>query len=114
MQGRFLLLVNALAFAGALAAAPVARADEMPVFRIIMKDGTIEPTRLEVPANQPFKLEISNTGVSPVEFESASLHKEKVLIGGATSSLVFRRLAPGEYDFFDDFHPDAKAVLIAR
>ena len=62
----------------------------------------------------PFKLEITNAGTTPAEFESLSLHKEKVLAAGTTSSLVFRRLPPGSYDFFDDFHPEAKAVLIAR
>ena len=69
---------------------------------------------MEVPANAPFKLEITNAGSAPAEFESLSLHKEKVLAAGTTSSLVFRRLPPGTYDFFDDFHPDAKAVLVAR
>jgi len=27
---------------------------------------------------------------------------------------VFRRLEAGDYDFFDDFHPEAKATLIAK
>jgi hypothetical protein len=92
----------------------LALADEMPSFNVVLHDGTIAPARLEVPADQPFKLEISNTGSTPAEFESLSLHKEKVLSAGVTSSLVFRRLPPGEYDFFDDFHPDARAVLVAR
>jgi hypothetical protein len=98
---------------GLLAVLPAA-AEEMPSFAVVLRDGTIEPARLEVPANQPFKLEISNSGATPAEFESLSLHKEKVLSAGVTSSLVFRRLPPGEYDFFDDFHPEAKAVLVAR
>ena len=90
-------------------------AEEMPVFRIEMKDGTIEPLRLEVPAGTAFKLELRNSGNSPVEFESLPLRKEKVLAPQSSSSLVFRRLAPGEYGFFDDFHPDAaKALLVAK
>jgi hypothetical protein len=96
------------------AGTPLAVAEEMPSFAVVLHDGTIAPARLEVPANQPFKLEISNTGTTPAEFESLSLHKEKVLSAGVTSSLVFRRLPPGAYDFFDDFHPEAKAVLVAR
>jgi hypothetical protein len=100
-----------------LLAIPVGRAvaaEEMPLFRIVMNGPTITPARLDVPANTPFKLEITNAGTAPAEFESLSLHKEKVLAAGATSSLVFRRLAPGEYDFFDDFNPEAKAILVAR
>jgi len=105
--------VAALLALGLFAAGP-ALADDMPTFRIEMRDSTITPSRLEVPANTPFKLEITNAGSSPAEFESVSLHKEKVLAAGVTSSLVFRRLPAGEYDFFDDFHPEAKAVLVAR
>lgn len=98
----------------ALAAVMPAAAEDIASFAIVLHDGTISPPRLEVPANQPFKLEISNTGATPAEFESLSLHKEKVLAAGATSGMVIRRLAPGEYDFFDDFHPGSKAVLVAR
>jgi hypothetical protein len=90
------------------------RADEMPLFKIEMRDGIINPSRIEVPANVPFKLEITNSGTSPVEFESNELKREKVLAGGSTSSIVFRRLEPGEYPFFDDFHPEAKATLVAK
>lgn len=93
---------------------PAAAAEDMASFAIVLHDGAILPERLEVPANQPFRLDISNTGSSPAEFESLSLHKEKVLSAGVTSGMVIRRLAPGEYDFFDDFHPGSKAVLVAR
>jgi hypothetical protein len=90
-------------------------AEEMPVFQIEMKDGAIAPLRIEVPAGTAFKLELRNSGNSPVEFESLPLRKEKVLAPQSSSSLVFRRLAPGEYEFFDDFHPDApKALLVAK
>jgi Cupredoxin-like domain len=97
----------------ALLVAP-ARAEEMPVFQVHMKDGAIVPDRLTVPAGRPFKIEIHNEGTTPAEFESVALHKEKVLSAGASSSLVFRHLEPGSYDVFDDFHPSAKAVLVAQ
>ena len=104
----------AIAWAVSLAAAGPARADEVPVFKVEMSDGVIRPARIEVPANAPFKLEISNTGQTPSEFESTELKREKVLAPGSTSSIVFRRVEPGEYVFFDDFHPDAKATLVAK
>ena len=91
------------------------RADEEPVFRIEFKDGNIAPERLAVPANRRFRLLLLNKGDTPAEFESNELRKEKVLAPRTTSILVFRNLDPGEYPFFDDFHPDApKAVLIAK
>ena len=95
--------------------AAIARAEEEPVFTIEFKDGTVSPQRLEVPANRRFQLQLVNAGDSPAEFESNELRKEKVLAPKTTSILVFRTLDPGEYPFFDDFHPDApKAVLIAK
>jgi hypothetical protein len=91
------------------------RADDMPTFAIELKDGVITPLRLEVPARRAFKLELRNTGATPAEFESLELHREKVLAPQSTSFIVFRNLDPGEYKFFDDFHPDApQAILVAK
>ena len=87
---------------------------EMPVFKIEMRDGTIIPPVIEAPANTPFKFEIINTGRTPVEFESLELKREKVLAPGASSSIVFRRVEAGEYEFFDDFHPAARAKLVVK
>ncbi|EIZ83115.1 hypothetical protein WYO_4224 [Methylobacterium sp. GXF4] len=95
-------------------AATSARADDMPVIKVEMRDGVILPAVIEVPANTRFKLEISNTGQSPVEFESTELKREKALAAGSTSAIVFRTLDPGTYQVFDDFHPEAKATLVAK
>ena len=92
-----------------------ASAEDYPVFVIEFKDGAISPPAIEVPAGTRFKLELRNTGGSPVEFESIELRKEKVLGPGVTSFIVIRSLDPGEYRFFDDFHLDMPpATLIAR
>jgi len=91
------------------------RAEEMPVFSIEFKDGTIAPLRLDVPAGKPFKIELRNVGTTPAEFESTELHREKVLAAQSNSFIVIRNLDPGEYKFFDDFHPEAaQAVLVAK
>ncbi|HEY0329610.1 MAG TPA: cupredoxin domain-containing protein [Rhodopseudomonas sp.] len=98
-----------------LAATATARADDEPSFRIEFRDGKVTPSRLEVPANTRFKLDLHNLGQEPAEFESKELRKEKVLAPGTSSTLVIRTLDPGEYDFFDDFHLDAPpAVLVAK
>lgn len=98
-----------------LGAAGEARAEEeMPTFRIEMRDGAIIPDRLEVPANTRFRIEITNTGKTPVEFESLELKREKAVAAGDSAPLVIRRLDPGTYDFFDDFHPGTKATLVAK
>jgi hypothetical protein len=95
--------------------AGAAGADEDPIFVIEFAEGAIRPPVLAVPAGTRFKLELRNTGADPVEFESLELHKEKVLGPGVTSFIVIRRLNPGEYRFFDDFHPGTPpARLLAR
>jgi Cupredoxin-like domain len=94
---------------------PATTAEDDPVFTIEFNDGKVSPLRIEVPAGRRFKLELRNNGSTPAEFESNELHKEKVLAPATTSILVFRTLDPGEYPFFDDFHPDApKAVIVAK
>ncbi|KST58176.1 hypothetical protein AO398_22715 [Methylobacterium sp. GXS13] len=108
------LRLGIAAFLAVTGAAVSARADDMPVIKVEMRDGVILPAVIEVPANMRFKLEISNTGQSPVEFESTELKREKALAAGSTSAIVFRTLDPGTYQVFDDFHPEAKATLVAK
>jgi hypothetical protein len=99
----------------ALALGGTARAAEDPIFRIEFDDGKISPQRIEVPARTRFKIELVNKGKTPIEFESTSLKKEKVVAPESQSFIVIRTLDPGEYEFFDDFHLDTPpAVLVAK
>ena len=77
-----------------------------PTFKIDVKDGVITPLEMDVPANTRIRLEVTNSGTSPAEFESVQLKKEKVIAGGNTAVIVIRNLDPGTYDFFDEFHSD--------
>ena len=81
-------------------------ADDMPTFRLLMKDGRILPETLEVPAHTKFRLEVRNEGPGAAEFESLELKKELVLAPGVTRTTVFAPMKPGTYKFFDEFHPD--------
>lgn len=109
------LLGAALVLAVAISEFPgIARAED-PVFRIVFADGKMTPARLKVPAGVRIELELVNEGKTPAEFESSPLRKEKVIAPGVTTTMVIKGLDPGEYPFFDDFHPDAPpAVLIAE
>ena len=84
--------------------APAAFADDLPVYRLVARDGRFEPAVIEVPAGKRFKIEIENAGTGPIEFESRELKQEKVLGPGARSFVVMNALKPGEYRFFDDFN----------
>ena len=92
-----------------------AQAEELAVFKLVARDGAFEPIKIEVPAGKRFKIEISNEGNGPMEFESRDLKQEKVLAAGAKSSVVINGLKPGAYVFFDDYHPDApKGQIVAK
>jgi len=104
-----------LALLLALTAVPARAADELLVYKLDVRDGVFEPATLEVPAGKRFKIEISNVGKGPIEFESRDLRQEKVLAPGAKSSVVINALKPGTYMFFDEYHMDLpKGKIIAK
>ena len=99
----------------ALTAVPARAADELLVYKLDVRDGVFEPATLEVPAGKRFKIEISNVGKGPIEFESRDLRQEKVLAPGAKSSVVINALKPGTYTFFDEYHMDLpKGKIIVK
>lgn len=67
------LLIGGLGLAACLGA----QAADMPTLRLELKDGVLNPARIQAPAGVKFRLEIVNTGKTPVEFESTQLRKEK-------------------------------------
>lgn len=89
--------------------------DEEVTLQLVARGGRFVPERLVAPAGKIVRIEIANEGTSAIEFESGSLHKEKVLAPGGRSVIVIRTKSPGEYPFFDDFHPDTgKGVLVLQ
>jgi hypothetical protein len=111
--------LTCLLFGAALCAGPgttiPVRADELPTFAIVAKDGRLMPERIDVPARKKIKLTIRNEGPGPIEFENLDLRIEKVLAPGASSFLVIHSLKPGTYRFIDEFHAATGAMeLIAK
>jgi hypothetical protein len=92
----------------------MASADDLLTFRVELNDGKVTPTRIEAPAKIKFKLILVNKGKSPAEFESLPLRKEKVLAPGVESFVVIQGVSAGEYIFFDDFHPQARGVIVVK
>lgn len=93
------------------------KAEDLPLFKLEMKDGVVSPQRLEVPADKPFKLEIKNSGKTVAEFECKPLKKEKVLVAGASMLIAVSSLARGEYKFVDEYRenlPTGKGVIVAK
>ena len=84
-------------------------------FAITISDGRFQPERIDVPAGIKLRLELTNLGPGPLEFENAEMHVEKVLAAGARSVVVLPPLSPGEYSFIDEFNPiTGELKLIAK
>jgi hypothetical protein len=90
------------------------RAQERTGIAIAVKNHRFEPTEIQAPANQPFAITVKNLDAAPIEFESVSLRVEKVIAPGAVGTVNVRPLAPGRYEFFDDFRPETRGALTIR
>lgn len=85
-----------------------------PAATIVIRDRQFVPREITVPANTKVELIVKNEQTVPAEFESNSLHREKVVMPGAQISVFVGPLAPGRYDFFDDYNRSATGVLVAQ
>jgi hypothetical protein len=105
-------LALAVATSTALALAAPSLADEgtMPLLRF--EHGNFAPAQLIVQANKPFKVKVTNGSDAAIEFESFELHRERVVPPGETITVHMPALAPGNYEFFDDFHHEVPKGLI--
>ena len=88
-------------------------AQQAPI-TIAVKDHQFVPAEVPVPAGVKVELVLRNEQATPFEFESTSLHREKVVAPGASASIFIGPLSPGRYEFFDDFHPAARGVVVVK
>jgi len=95
-----------------MASVATVQAEDLPTFHVTAKNGRLEPAQLRIPAGRRVKLQLHNAGPGPVEFESLPMHIEKVLTQGATSFVVLPALAPGRYEFVDEFHMETGRMQV--
>jgi plastocyanin len=93
-------------------AAPAMAAD--PQVTIVLKDHAFTPNEVPIPVGTKVELLIQNRQATMAEFESHSLHREKVVQPGGQISVVVGPLDPGRYEFFDDFHNATRGFLVAK
>ena len=94
-------------------AAP-ARAQQAADVSVSIKNHRFQPAEVHAPANVPIILRVKNLDATPMEFESVSLRVEKVVTGNSEGIIRLRPLAPGRYNFFDDFNQQANGVLVVK
>lgn len=83
--------------------------------KLAIRDHKFDPAELNVPAGTKIKLLVENQDVTPEEFESADLNREKVVVGKATITVFLGPLDAGKYHFFGDFHQEtAQGDLLVK
>ncbi len=87
---------------------------EQATVKISVKDHHFQPAQVHAPANQPLAITVKNLDAAAMEFESVSLRVEKVIAAGSEGVVHVRALAPGSYEFFDDFHQETRGSLVVR
>jgi cupredoxin-like protein len=93
--------------------APPVFAQQAPI-GLTVRDHQFVPPEVPVPAGVKVELVVRNEQAVPAEFESTALHREKVVAPGASVSIFVGPLSPGRYEFFDDFHPATRGVVVVR
>ena len=81
---------------------------------ISVKGHQFDPAELRAPANKPLAIKVKNLDTTPMEFESKALKVEKVISAGGEGVVNVRALAPGRYEFFDDFHQQTRGFLVVQ
>jgi plastocyanin len=87
---------------------------QMPSVPLVLRDHQFVPAEVPVPAGAKVELLVRNEQAMPAEFESSSLHREKIVTPGASISVYVGPLDPGRYEFFDDFHPSTRGFLVVK
>src|ERR1043166_1039346 len=103
----------ALFMGAALVAGGAAQAQDA-VVHITVKDRKFEPAEPRAPANRPFTIRVRNLDTTAMEFESVRLRVEKVVAPNTEGVINMRALAPGRYEFFDDFHKQTRGTLVVE
>lgn len=109
MPRRLLLILPIL-----LAFASPSFAQEPPEVRLSFLGDRFEPAELTVPTGVKFVLRLDNKASASMEFESTTLRREKVVPAGASATIFIGPLKPGSYEYYDDFHPKIRGMLVAR
>jgi plastocyanin len=104
-------LIVALPLLAAVAASALA---DDGVVTITLKDHQFTPSEVAVPAGVKVQLLVKNQQPTTAEFESHSLHREKIVTAGGEITVPVGPLDPGSYEFFDDFHSATRGHLVAK
>jgi heme/copper-type cytochrome/quinol oxidase subunit 2 len=84
-------------------------------YLLVIQNHQFEPSELVVPANKKIKLQIMNKDVTPEEFDSYELNREKVIAGKSSVIIYVGPLKAGRYSFNGEYNQKtARGILVAQ
>jgi heme/copper-type cytochrome/quinol oxidase subunit 2 len=106
----------AAAFCAASAfAAGGAHAQQATEITLSYKDKKFTPAEITAPANTAIVIKLKNLDAKAMEFESKTLHVEKVVAAGTDAVINVRAQKPGRYEFFDEYNEKtARGALVVK
>jgi len=107
--------IFALACAVSVSAVTVAGAQNATEIQLGYKDKKFDPAEINAPANTPIVIKLKNLDAKAMEFESKTLHVEKVVAGSSDATINVRAQKPGRYEFFDEYNEKvARGALVVK
>jgi hypothetical protein len=107
-------LAAVLLFAPIVVAGP-AHAQATIEVQLSYKDKTFDPPEIGAPPNTPIVIKFRNLDRDAMEFESDTLHIEKVVAAGKEATFKIRAQKPGRYEFFDEYNEKtARGALVVK
>jgi plastocyanin len=97
-----------------LVASAAAPAADPTTTTLAVEEGGFSPAEVEAPADVRFRIEVTNHTAAAMEFESFDLNRERVVQPGQTITVYLSGLAPGRYEFFDDFRQARRGTLVIK
>src|SRR3978361_516310 len=79
------------------------------------KDKKFDPAEIRAPANTAIVIRLKNLDAKAMEFESKTLHVEKVVAGSSDATINVRAQKVGRYEFFDEYNEKvARGALVVN
>jgi len=92
-----------------------ADAENAVEIQLSYKDKKFDPAEISAPANTPIVIKLKNLDAKAMEFESKTLHVEKVVAGSGEATINVRAQKPGRYEFFDEYNEKtARGALVVK
>jgi hypothetical protein len=88
---------------------------EEPSISVKIRNHRFIPSEIEIPAGEKRLLVIENEDTTVEEFESHSLHREKIVPPLSKANVYVGPLKPGRYEFVGEFNEaSAKGAVVAK